>query len=417
MSSMAKVDLPNDWIIAPIAMPPEASAVKQMKESLEAMHRLSEKLTTEKSPRPVKPVKASAETSLKIKKQALAGMFGNDEGLRVPPDIKRKLDQAVKRHPVYAPAPPEADYPAQDSRRYLDRELLAYYPRNSQAGYGQPARYPGWLTYTNIQDLLARFFIGIHTEQGRIGNWREMCIGVTSFLPSGNHMPMFDYDGRNIKTLIRKDVGMLQEKHGFGEAWLYRTRKGFHVYFPTDEVSLDAYYAALKEVRCCPGFQKATLGSRVGAILRVSAKYTDFDIAFEQTIPSKHGELRRRKRKAHVVEALLKLGRDCGTHFASKYPQWACYQEDARTWKSGGRGERGAASKVIVPEDEYLTPNDAPEPSSHWLKAADMPGVEENSKPLTYQWTHAVLGAQAGTVARPSANNSTTVWTVTTNNS
>lgn len=376
---MAKVDFPNDWVELADNLELKKAADSQIKVATESINRLAATLAAEKNLRPIKPRPAMSGTSLKIKKQALAGMFGDGEPLKPPPDIQRRLDQALKKN---AADPQESDYSAQDSRRYLDRELLAYYPRNSQAGYSRSVRYPGWLTYTNIQDLLARFFIGVHTEQGRVGNWREMCIGMTSFLPSGNHMPMFDYDGRNIKTLIRKDVGMLQEKHGFGEAWLYRTRKGFHVYFPTDEVSLGTYYAALKSAHCCPGFQKATLEARVGAVLRVSAKYTDFDIAFEQTIPSKHGELRRRKRKAHVVEALLKLGQDCGTHFASKYPQWACYHEDVRAWRSGGRGDRGSASKVIIPTDGYLMPSEVPELlPPHWLKEVAEPATAVEADP------------------------------------
>jgi hypothetical protein len=224
----------------------------------------------------------------------------------------------------------------------LQSDMLVWYPRNSAGdGYNDNTAALEPIYHLNIQDLLARFFIQTHSQWGAIPNWRSNCIGITSFYfgfkatahPGGAHMPIFDYDGKNVKTQIRKDVKALQKKWLLGDAWVYETRRGFHVYFFTDMVGRDDYWLMLEEAQCCKGFKRSARNRGYG-ILRVSAKYTDFDIKLLYVLATKDGKLRRLGRKAHTIQALIGLGQECGTHFASMFPKWAHFQQDHKDWKA-----------------------------------------------------------------------------------
>lgn len=252
----------------------------------------------------------------------------------------------------------------EDSARFLQRrgsEMLVWYPRKaSGGGYDDNSVVTSDpISHFNIKDLLARFFIQTHASYGVVSNWRPQVIGVTSlYLELGVggwgepvHLPMFDYDGKNIKTLIRKDVKLLQKNYDLGDAWVYETRRGFHVYFFCDRVGNQAFFSMLEAVHCCPGFRRAAT-HRGSAILRVSAKYTDFDIKLLYILPtSDRAKIRRPGRKAHTIQALLALGEECGTHFASMFPQWAHYQEDQKEWKPAPRPKAGKRIRKVSMKD------------------------------------------------------------------
>lgn len=245
----------------------------------------------------------------------------------------------------------------------LASELMVYYKRNQVPGrYEEGHHHNGETAYQNLQDLLARFFISVHYNAGPINNWREWCVGMTSFvtrdnlgrkLPENRHLPMFDYDGKNIKSIVRKDVQQLQKKWELGPATLFQTKKGFHVYFMTDMVTWGAYQSMLSEVNCCAGFRKCAFD--VGyAVLRVSAKYSTFDITLDSVMhPETARDLPFRKtRKARVIEAILSLGERCGTHFASLCPEWAHYREDAVPWKQPTKSKRMDVKALTAPDGE-----------------------------------------------------------------
>lgn len=238
----------------------------------------------------------------------------------------------------------------------LDFEMLAFYKRNRAPGrYVEGHQHVGETRYLNVQDLLARFFLTVHYQNGPLNNWRDWCIGVSSVVFSSGgkrlghylHMPMFDYDGKNIKTLLRKDILLLQKEFGLGPATIFQTKKGFHVYFMSDAVDWEEYRRMLQAVKCCDGFRKCTEGNGYG-VLRVSAKYTEFDISLDSVIyPEAARKTPARKiRKAKIIEALLSLGQSCGTHFASLYPEWANYQEDLAPWKPRSGAKKGKGEEL-----------------------------------------------------------------------
>ena len=234
-------------------------------------------------------------------------------------------------------------------------EMLVHYPRNAnQAGrYDQDHTVnPGWLNFHNVKDLLARFFVTVHANYGKVRNWRELCIGITSLDHEGSQLPMFDYDGKNIKTRVKKDVKQLQKQFGLGDATIYETRRGLHVYFFSDLVEQDQYTEMINSVNCCKGF-KSSFERNGYAVLRVSAKYTEFDILPYKVIISPNRGATRPGRKAALVQELLRLGQECGTHFASLYPQWGRYQEDMTPWRGGGKKKAGRRVKKISKE-EYV---------------------------------------------------------------
>ena len=264
---------------------------------------------------------------------------------------------ATKKKAALHAAALEANGPA------LASELMVYYKRNQVPGrYEEGHHHNGETAYQNLQDLLARFFISVHYNAGPISNWREWCVGMTSFvtrdnlgrkLPENRHLPMFDYDGKNIKSIVRKDVQQLQKKWGLGPATLFQTKKGFHVYFMTDMVTWGAYQSMLSEVNCCAGFRKCAFDAGY-AVLRVSAKYSTFDITLDSVM---HPEIARdfpfrKTRKARIIEAILSLGERCGTHFASLCPEWAHYREDAVPWKQPTKSKRMDVKALIAPGGE-----------------------------------------------------------------
>jgi hypothetical protein len=255
------------------------------------------------------------------------------------------LDRAEKEKPAYNT----------DDALFLKRkqdEILVWYPRHTtqENGYADNTVDIGAMAHFNTADLLARFFMTCHYHYGAIHNWRENCIGVTSIYFDAGHpglqMPVFDYDGKNVKTRIRKDVKLLQKEHGLGDAWVYETRRGFHVYFFCDAVARTKYPEMVNATAACKGFKRTTL-NRGYAILRVSAKYTDFDIKFLYVLSAKDKKLRRLPRKAHLIQALLALGEQCGTHFASLYPQWARYTEDQKEWKPAPKRKPGKRIRKV----------------------------------------------------------------------
>jgi hypothetical protein len=239
-------------------------------------------------------------------------------------------------------------------RQVRNTEMLVYYPRKSTAdkGYEDHSESPGWLNFYNVKDLLARFFVTIHAHEGKVTNWRELCIGVTSLHHDGEHLPMFDYDGKNIKTRVKKDIKTLQSKFKLGDATIYETRRGLHVYFFSDLIDMDTYREMLDATGCCKGFKASTIRNGY-ATLRVSAKYTEFDIHPYKVIVSPNRVRTRAGRKAAIVQELLRLGQECGTHFASLYPQWAQFREDLSSWKVSGR--KGPLRRVKkMTKQEYV---------------------------------------------------------------
>lgn len=296
--------------------------------------------------------KQECETGMKFdpgfpKAQKLEQIFADDidEPQAVPdmphPALKKKWP--ILRNPAPEEVLPPMD---EDTARFMARredEMLVFYPRkqNVAEGYGPDqtcALEP--IQHFNVKDLLARFFVETHARYGEVANWRANCIGITSMyfgayaqrMGGKIHMPIFDYDGKNVKTQIRKDVKMLQDQWKLGDAWIYGTRRGFHVYFFTDMVPWRQYHEMLENTHCCKGFKRAAM-ARGYAVLRVSAKYTEFDINFLYVLAAKNNQLRRMTRKAHMIRALLGLGTQCGTHFASMFPQWAHFQQDPKEWK------------------------------------------------------------------------------------
>lgn len=247
---------------------------------------------------------------------------------------------------------PEEEFPKDPWPHKHGSELLVYYPRNAKQGepYADHTVNPGWLNFHNIKDLLARFFITIHANHGTVNNWRDLCIGITSTDSRGRHVPMFDYDGSNIKTRVKKDVKLLQNKFELGDATIYETRRGLHIYFFSDRVTTERYREMLNSVACCKGFRESF--NRAGyAVLRVSAKYTEFDIFPYKVIVSPNRAGTRPGKKAAIIQELLRLGQECGTHLASQYPQWAKFKEDVLPWKASGNGKARMKIKKISHEE------------------------------------------------------------------
>ena len=209
-------------------------------------------------------------------KQILANEIqgGINEIVCEPADEEQVVVNIEAANPIYPPGflkklgvqeEPEAELSERERRFLANRQedMLVYYPRNNPGdGYADHTIALDSLHYFNLQDLLARFFIGAHANYGKIENWRQHVVGCTSMyfgnVPKayngGTHMPMFDYDGKNVKKIIRKDVKMLQKEYELGDAWVYETRRGFHVYFFCDMVGGHAYKEMLDRVQCCKGF-------------------------------------------------------------------------------------------------------------------------------------------------------------------
>lgn len=233
-------------------------------------------------------------------------------------------------------------------RKHRAHETLVVY--NRQGSYDGKMNKNVVISYVNTRELLARFFMTVQAQMGTIDNWRDFCVGICSgvlqsyLAPWAGHMPMLDYDIKkgHAKKATIQDVKGLQEKYRLGDAWLYRTKRGFHVYFFCDEVVWPVFKDLVQNSQCCKGFKSFT--ERNGhAVLRVSAKYTAFDIQFDGIIRSPVQEGRRMARKALIARSLLDLGAECGTHFASLFPQWAPFKEDEKEWKQ--QAKKGGQSK------------------------------------------------------------------------
>ena len=99
-------------------------------------------------------------------------------------------------------------------------------------------------------------------------------------------------------------------------------------------------------ISCCKGFKEATRRNKHGT-LRVSAKYTDFDINPYKIVVSPNKTGARPGKKAALVKAFIQLGQECGTHFTSLYPQWGVFKEDEQPWKhSKTKGKNKTVRKI-----------------------------------------------------------------------
>lgn len=203
--------------------------------------------------------------------------------------------------------------------------------------------------FQNIKDLLASFFIKYHYEIEMNVEWRKKCVGVVSggVASMTKHMPILDYDGKGVKKKLTKEVKQLQEAFGLGPAHLYKTKRGFHVYFPTDRVGVGAFHKILATSSCCEGFKQAFEKSGY-AVLRFSAKYTDFDIKKVGVIRPKNKEIKRVHIQGAVAMRLLSLSEECGTHIASLYPQWCKFTQDEKIWRARNKEKKVQPAEEIA---------------------------------------------------------------------
>jgi len=234
-------------------------------------------------------------------------------------------------------------------------ENLVFYPRDNKYSQDQ-SRIVGRMNYFNIQDLLARFFLTVRYHHVQVANWRTYCIGIVSMSPDmpHMHMPMFDYDTK-ARGPILKDIEKLQTEYSLGTAWVYRTKRGHHVYFPCDYLHWQHYQEALYRTNGCEEFKNYARNAGY-SVLRVSAKYTKFDIELAYLVkPKSQTIVKRPHRKGVLAQALLAMGTDTGTHLASLFPLQAHFQEDAAEWVP--KRKRSTASKAapkIVQEPEAV---------------------------------------------------------------
>lgn len=266
-----------------------------------------------------------------------------------------------------------------NSNAYRSLVRMAVYRRKDREDYSNGNQIMRDISFSNIQELLGKLFLGVHYENGGISNWREHCIGLSSSVWGKNlmdgsnfslSMPMLDYDGKGISKAVKADVKKLQEHYKLGPAWIYRTKRGFHVYFGTDLIERGVYVDMVINSSCCEGFKRNVANSHEG-ILRLSAKYTEFDIEFQEIIASPDpARLARKLWPAILAEEIINLGGECKTHFASLFPQWARYTEDMIPWTPKGKGVPKPAVKA--PEAAaQLEPVQA-EPSD-WLTSESTP--------------------------------------------
>jgi hypothetical protein len=314
----------------------------------------------------IKLDKAKADSGfgdeIKVTMEQLEGLneILKDDGfkLEMPKGLMESVKMAGSAFSDFAATERAIKEKADETRPWAhvrSAEMLVHYPRTAKRGeaYEDNTVNPGWLNFHNVKDLLARFFVTVHSQHGKVRNWRDLCIGITSLDNEGDgHLPMFDYDGSNIKTRVKKDVKQLQKQFGLGDATIFETRKGLHVYFFSNLVEWGQYQEMMDSVGICKGFKQAS--ERNGyAVLRVSAKYTEFDILPYKVIISPYRGENRPGRKAALIRELLRLGQECGTHLASLYPQWCMYREDMEPWKVAAKRKPGRRVRKVSKE-EYL---------------------------------------------------------------
>jgi hypothetical protein len=284
------------------------------------------------------------------------GMDKKMEALKKLEEHGFKVDELILEKKYVEKLREEANQVADNNWAHVKSvEMLVHYPRNAKQGnaYEQDQTVnPGWLNFHNVKDLIARFFVTTHAHHGKVNNWRDLCVGITSIDHEGGHLPMFDYDGKNIKTRVKKDIKQLQKTFGLGDATIYETRRGLHVYFFSDLVEGELYKDMLDSVECCKGF-KFSFERNSYSVLRISAKYSEFDILPYRVVVSSNRGRGRPGRKAALIQEFLRLGQECGTHFASMYPQWGRYQEDVSPWKPASKKKPMKRVKKISKAD-YL---------------------------------------------------------------
>ena len=317
-----------------------------------------------------------------------------------------QITMPVFKNKIVEDAPAKGTFPS-----YVSQEFMIYYSRkNRDYSQEETNQSLGALEFVNVKELLARFFVGTYFQLERIKNWRGKCIGISSMMDGANyldnHMPMFDYDGA-VKKKIRKDVAEFQDKYGLGDAWVYRTKKGFHVYFFCDQVSHEIYMQMLKEADCCEGFKKRSQSNNF-SILRISAKYTRFDIELEYVLKSKNTSvLKRPLKKAHVIQELISLGQQCGTHLASLYPQWANFKEDIKEWrappKPKTRRVRRKSGKGGYSQDEIIHMKKEMLYQEMHVKKAE--AVVGKGNPFTQAMPGAEMGVSIAKISDPAPAN------------
>ena len=254
----------------------------------------------------------------------------------------------ITYRPQFTSVPPRSvpgPSPAQDELPGQQKFVvgLTAFQRGSRPNTGSYREMRHFIGFTNVRELLAKFFLTVHYLNGPVSNWRAWDIGITSYVQrmhpygqdprwSNKHMPLLEYDARRTLKTVRADIASAQAKYILGPAWIYKTRRNYQVYFASDFQGFKEYLEMVLQAQCSETFKGAVAANQIGA-LRVSAEYTDFDITLQEVVAGPNTARPPRKHWLGLIaEELIGLGTSCGTHFASLYPQWARYQEDREPW-------------------------------------------------------------------------------------
>lgn len=103
--------------------------------------------------------------------------------------------------------------------------------------------------------------------------WREtdLLLGFVSYAGKRGHYFLADFDDVGLEELVKRVFSILMDRHGFGDVYVVRSGKGYHVLNFTNVLSLNEYAKILDEMGADKMFVKWVKKVRYG-ILRVSRR-------------------------------------------------------------------------------------------------------------------------------------------------
>jgi hypothetical protein len=103
--------------------------------------------------------------------------------------------------------------------------------------------------------------------------WREtdLLLGFVSYAGKRGHYFLGDFDGIGVDDLVDRVFSVLIDRHRFGDVYVVRSGRGYHVLNFTNVLSLDGYAKILDEMGADRMFVKWVKKVRYG-ILRVSRR-------------------------------------------------------------------------------------------------------------------------------------------------
>ena len=154
-----------------------------------------------------------------------------------------------------------------------------------------------------IRIKLPKWWLGISIKIALKKREGIEVIGVYNKV-GNQYIPFLDYDSINNKDLLYTELQALQYKYDLGNAYIFKTGKGYHIIF-TDLLYYDEWVEILNSTTCDPDYKQVPQGNgQKSWVLRLTRKRKNM-VRFENVLYHNSSKFCS---SDEILKLLLKLG-------------------------------------------------------------------------------------------------------------